>query len=532
MAMRSFKLNPITQKRLRRFTALRRAYCSFWMLIGLYLLSLISELISNDKPLFVRFEGDFFFPVLAYYPDDVFTGSGLQSRPDYKEIAASEAFRSSGKNYMVFPPIPYGPYETLRPEDIDADDSVRVAIEREQRVASLNVDASLSISRSLGWSLFFGGEDERVWRGASLERFLAPSAALKEAISRRMANESDAPEFYEKVVLENGIRASLSLSEQSVRPRPPTSIRLTIREEVDVSSRINLVFQQGILAEDKPFFETLAEPIRSRIIEGAERRAVTIVEPLDFERDGVRYQARFEKEDVRFPFRPVSGHWLGLDSSGRDVFSRILYGLRISLNFGIALVAGTMAIGVIVGGLQGYRGGKTDLLGQRFIEIWESLPFLYIMIFMGSVFGQSFLLLLVVYGLFNWIGISYYMRGEFLKLRKQPFVEAAHCLGLSDRAVMFKHILPNALVPLITFFPFSLVGAIFSLSALDFLGFGLPPPTPSWGELLSQAQEFKRAWWLVVYPSLTLFVVILLSVFVGEGIRAAFDPRVNSRYES
>jgi microcin C transport system permease protein len=257
-----------------------------------------------------------------------------------------------------------------------------------------------------------------------------------------------------------------------------------------------------------------------------------VVAPLAVKINGVSFTARFEKEEVHFPFRPSLEHWFGLDSSGRDVLARTLYGLRISLNFGIALVLATMLLGTLLGGLQGYRGGKTDLVGQRFTEIWEALPFLYIMILMGSVFGRSFSLLLLIYGAFNWIGISYYMRGEFLKLRKQPFVEAARCLGLSDWKIMTKHILPNALVPVITFFPFSLVGAIFSLSALDFLGFGMPPPTPSWGELLSQAQEFKYAWWLVLYPSLSLFVVILLGVFIGEGVRSAFDPRVNSHYES
>ncbi|OUW15308.1 MAG: ABC transporter permease [Opitutales bacterium TMED158] len=237
-------------------------------------------------------------------------------------------------------------------------------------------------------------------------------------------------------------------------------------------------------------------------------------------------------ETVRFPFRPVGEHYFGLDSSGRDVLARILYGMRIALNFGLALVIGTMGVGVAIGGLQGYKGGWVDLGGQRLIEIWESLPFLYIMIFMGSVFGRGFLILLVVYGIFNWIPMSYYIRGEFLKLRKQPFVEAAHCLGLPSWKIMSRHILPNSIVPIVTLFPFLLVGAIFALSALDYLGFGLPPPTPSWGELLAQAQESRSSWWLVSYPTMFLVIVILLGVFIGEGIRAAFDPRVNSRFES
>ncbi|MBD5778631.1 ABC transporter permease subunit [Pelagicoccus sp. NFK12] len=256
------------------------------------------------------------------------------------------------------------------------------------------------------------------------------------------------------------------------------------------------------------------------------------IQPISLDIEGKSYEVDFEKEDVFFPFRPTENHWMGLDSSGRDVFSRLIHAMRISMNFGILLVAASMLLGIAAGAVQGYYGGKVDLLGQRSIEIWEALPFLYVMILLGSVFGQSFGLLLVVYALFSWIGISYYIRGEFLKLRKQPFVEAATCLGLPSRKIILRHILPNSMVPVITFFPFSLVSAIGALSALDYLGFGLPAPTPSWGEMFAQAQEFSYAWWLVLFPFLALFLVGLLGVFIGEGVRSAFDPRANTHYES
>ena len=174
-------------------------------------------------------------------------------------------------------------------------------------------------------------------------------------------------------------------------------------------------------------------------------------------------------------------------------------------------------------------GGGVDITAQRLIEIWSAFPFLYIMILMGSVYGRSFYLLLFCYGIFNWIGISYFIRGEFLRLRGQAFVETAKCMGISSFKIMVKHILPNAMVPVITFFPFSLVGAIGALAALDYLGFGLPPPTPSWGELLFQAQQYRWAWWLILYPSLALFIVMLLGVFIGEGIRNAYDPKRYTR---
>ena len=269
---------------------------------------------------------------------------------------------------------------------------------------------------------------------------------------------------------------------------------------------------------------------QQRVIkENVRNRYFGPVDKLRISLDNRTFRVEFIKEDVRFPFRPVKGHIMGIDGAGRDVLSRILYGLRTSMSFGLLLVVGSMVLGIAAGAIQGYYGGLLDISGQRFIEIWSALPFLYIMILMGSIYGRSFSLLLFCYGLFNWIGISYYIRAEFLRLRKLPFVEAAKCMGGSSFKIIFKHILPNGMVPVITFFPFSLVGAIGSLAALDYLGFGLPSPTPSWGELLYQAQQYRWAWWLILYPSLSLFIVMLLGVFVGEGIRNAYDPKRYTR---
>lgn len=234
---------------------------------------------------------------------------------------------------------------------------------------------------------------------------------------------------------------------------------------------------------------------------------------------------------VSFPFHPCKGHPFGIDAGGRDVYARVVHGMRISLLFGFLLAFSGLLFGVAIGAAEGYFGGRTDLTLQRFTEIWSALPFLYVMIFLGSTVGRSFLILLVSYAVFNWIAVSYYMRAEFLRLRSLPFVEAAKTLGFSHFRVIFSHILPNALTPLITLFPFLLMGAIGSLAALDFLGFGLPPMTPSCGELLNQAQQFRDAWWLVVFPSAALFIVMLLAVLVGEGLRDAFDPKQRSCYE-
>ena len=235
--------------------------------------------------------------------------------------------------------------------------------------------------------------------------------------------------------------------------------------------------------------------------------------------------------EVSFPFRPVPEHPFGIDAGGRDVYARVVHGMRIALVFGLILAFLGMLFGLVIGAIEGYFGGKTDILLQRFTEIWSAMPFLYVMIFIGSTMGRSFAVLLVCYAIFNWITVSYYMRAEFLRLRTRTFVEAAKVQGLSTARIIFIHILPNALTPLITLFPFLLMGAIGSLAALDFLGFGLPPMTPSCGELLAEAQQFRGAWWLILFPSAALFIVMLATVLVGEGLRDAFDPRQESRLE-
>ena len=235
--------------------------------------------------------------------------------------------------------------------------------------------------------------------------------------------------------------------------------------------------------------------------------------------------------EVSYPFRPVPEHPFGIDAGGRDVYARVVHGMRIALVFGLVLAFLGMLFGLVIGAIEGYFGGKTDILLQRFTEVWSAMPFLYVMIFIGSTMGRSFTVLMVCYAIFNWITVSYYMRAEFLRLRMRTFVEAAKVQSFSAARIIFVHILPNALTPLITLFPFLLMGAIGSLAALDFLGFGLPPMTPSCGELLAEAQQFRSAWWLILFPSAALFIVMLLTVLIGEGLRDAFDPRQEARLE-
>jgi microcin C transport system permease protein len=225
------------------------------------------------------------------------------------------------------------------------------------------------------------------------------------------------------------------------------------------------------------------------------------------------------------PHAPSAHHWLGTDDSARDVLARLLYGFRTSMSFALALSLIAAVFGIIIGGAQGYIGGFFDLSAQRLIEIWSALPFLYVVILVGSIYGSTFAVLLFVFSLFQWIALSYYMRGEFYRLKNQTFVHAARALGAGHLRILFRHILPNALNPVVTLFPFTLIGGISSLTALDFLGFGLPPPTPSWGEMLQQGLKYLYAPWLAVSSVLALFITLILASFIGEGVRAAFDPK-------
>ncbi|MBF0432970.1 MAG: ABC transporter permease subunit [Fibrobacteria bacterium] len=231
------------------------------------------------------------------------------------------------------------------------------------------------------------------------------------------------------------------------------------------------------------------------------------------------------------PHPPSLRHWLGTDTMARDVFARLLYGFRICMLFALLLALSSTVLGIIIGGLQGYLGGKYDIAMQRFIEIWSALPFLYVVILIGTWYGRSFMILLTIMSFFQWIGLSYYMRGEFFKLKNMNYVQVAKSLGLGHFRIFFKQILPNGLTPVITIFPFSLIGGISSLTALDFLGFGLQPPTPSWGELLSQGLSNLYAPWIAISTVCALFFTLLLATFIGEGVREAFDPKSDSYLE-
>jgi len=240
------------------------------------------------------------------------------------------------------------------------------------------------------------------------------------------------------------------------------------------------------------------------------------------------------KEDAFPPFPPSlkDKHYLGTDKTGRDIVARLLYGFRIAIFFSLFLLVSNYLIGVAIGCLMGYLGGGFDLFFQRIIEIWTNIPYLYAIIIISSIVIPNFFSLLGIMIFFGWIGITWYMRTATYKEKSREYVLAAKALGASNSRIIFKHIIPNTVSLIVTFVPFSIAGAITALTALDYLGFGLPPPTPSWGQLLSEASEYTiNAPWIGASVITALVVVLTMVTFIGESIREAFDPKMHTTYE-
>jgi microcin C transport system permease protein len=223
--------------------------------------------------------------------------------------------------------------------------------------------------------------------------------------------------------------------------------------------------------------------------------------------------------------RDLEYNWLGTDDQGRDVVARLIYGFRLSVLFGLTLTIISSIIGVAAGAVQGYFGGWVDLLFQRFIEIWTSMPVLYLLLILSSVMVPGFFVLLGILLLFSWVSLVGLVRAEFLRGRNFEYIQAARALGVSNRTIMFRHLLPNAMVATMTFLPFILSSSVMTLTALDFLGFGLPPGSPSLGEMLSQAKANIQAPWLGISGFMTVATMLSLLIFIGEAVRDAFDPR-------
>jgi microcin C transport system permease protein len=270
-------------------------------------------------------------------------------------------------------------------------------------------------------------------------------------------------------------------------------------------------------------FETETEYRDPYVSDLIEAQGWIVWPPIRFSYDTINYDL-----PTPAPSPPDATNWIGTDDQGRDVAARVIYGFRLSVLFGLILTIISSVIGVAAGAVQGYYGGKTDLIMQRCIEVWASMPSLYILIIFSSIFIPGFWTLLAILLLFSWVALVDVVRAEFLRARNFDYVRAAHALGVSNMVIIWRHVLPNAMVATLTFMPFILTGSITALTSLDFLGLGLPPGSASLGELLAQGKNNLHAPWLGFTAFISLAVMLTLLTFVGEAVRDAFDPRKTS----
>ena len=315
-----------------------------------------------------------------------------------------------------------------------------------------------------------------------------------------------------------GLMVLLSLAAELVSNDRP----LLVRYEGQFYSPLLKTYPEKVFGGDFDTATDYHDPfIRQRLSEGSNW---ALFAPNPYGYKTINYFAREPN-----PSRPTMDNLLGTDDRGRDLLAQLIYGFRVSVLFALALTFTGVLLGVITGAIQGYFGGRTDLAFQRFIEIWGSMPELYLLIIFSAVFAPSVSLLLVLLSLFGWMGLSDYVRAEFLRNRQMDYVRAARAMGLSHWQIIGRHVLPNSLTPVVTFLPFRMSAAILALTSLDFLGLGVPPGTPSLGELLSQGKNSIDAWWISLSTFAVLVTTLLLLTFMGDALRDALDPRKAER---
>lgn len=509
------KAKKIKNRGWSKFRKHRRGMFSLCLLVILYIISLFAEIICNDRPIILKTEKGIFFPAYKTYTEHQLWGNGEDKRATDFSTIPDDA-------WAIFPIYKASADTIFSVEDLQQHRRCILEVKPLYNSAYANF--------SFDYELIFATGDTNTF---SSELVSLPFSRFNNALVARKANQS-----HDAIVTQLDANTDVILPAYTARKSKPESFSIIINRNSPIKS--NRIYFEQTLEDAK---KTILKQDFSRYLSNNDIDQLIIsmektinghyVQPIILFNDSgfPIAQLSINMEAITWPYRPISGHPFGFDAAGRDVLARIIYGMRTALTFGIVLVISTMLIGIVAGSIQGYFAGWVDITGQRLTEIWCALPFIYIIILLGNTLGRSFGLLLFCYALFNWAGTAAYVRAEFLRLRGREFVDAARCQGLSKARIMFYHILPNALTPLITLLPFALVGAVGSLAMLDYLGFGMPDTAASWGALLQQAQAFRNAWWLILYPSLALFIVMLLGVFIGEGLRDALDPKPYSRME-
>jgi len=507
----STKSASLLQLRLRKFRRIKRGYYSFLVLACAYLATFFLPFLMNNRAIVVLHEGSWHFPAFRSYIHDV-TGIGSSHIVQAQTLGQSEAGgRSVSGDAEAL-------YRHLK-KQYAADAAIIESLSPLAKKRLFGEDLSAEETKILK-------QDEKNLHEEqaqdNLKRLEAPiSPIARSFVTNQLYTSTDKNRYYEelnelrpekRVETERDHAALKKLcSESSLAVQKLTTGDLTSEEQTQLSQQ---------LLEDKT-------PLETALDKGLNRYTLdnfVLMPPLDY--------SPYEKvENVsRAPAHPSWPHIMGTDAGGRDVFIRMTYAFRLSITLALIVVGVAYTFGTLTGALLGYYGRWIDILGLRLVEIWSAVPFLYTVMILAQIFGRSFTMLCGILAAFGWMSITYYIRGEFYREKSRDYVAAALATGESDLSIIFKHILPNALTPIITYAPFATVATISSLVALDYLGFGLPPSEPSWGQLLRQAREESlNDWHLIVFPLGAMFITLQLIVFIGEAVREAFDPKVFSR---
>ena len=473
--------SPKFRQGFQRFRRQKRAYFSLILLLIIFAATLPAELLCNSRPILMRVDGRWFFPVFREYTEVDFGGTSSVV-PDYRDPGFWRRIGCDPEAAGVY--VPSDQEEPAEDGQIEEDAEELLDMFGEKRQPSaprVNPVAPRPAVAAAGL---------RVYGRPAL--FKLPQVA-----QARAAADNQTPP-----------RAQANDSILDMFDPEPHDVAEPLRGE-DEKSRQTMARACWALwppvRYDYATIETDTRVGRS-----------ALVAPWDQQLPGGHKM---------IPSGWLDGHYLGTDNRGRDVLARLVYGLRVSLLFGILLAVSSTLIGTVLGACQGFFAGWVDLFGQRLTEIWGSLPRLYLLMILSSLLARNIIVLFVILNLTSWMGMAAYMRAEFLKGRNFDYVRAARALGVRSTGIMFRHLLPNSMTPIITFFPFAVTGGVLALVSLDFLNLGVPSPFPSLGELLRQGQANLHATWIIFPTFIVLSGTITMLTFIGDGLRNAFDPR-------
>ncbi|MCF7809942.1 ABC transporter permease subunit [bacterium] len=558
-----YSSESVMKKRLRKFRSIKRGYYSFIIIVSLYIISFFCPLLMNYKAWVVKYDGKLYFPIAKYRTTEFFhqdihgemlfkidymkqpgmflaklhTGSDPVS--EYLNTQLSPTTKDLANHYLSSLSVQDELLEVLR-NDLDKISQKKIDFENKdfssEDYRAVIDDLQNKINNNpLPADLFtftiklLSGE-EPVYKYLKREFAYDTRNKLSEFINA----EPLSPELQSSLVADvrRILKGELIYNEERFAGIKLVSGTYTLLEKAKKVEGKDLIRLNRLVLGDAFRKEIELERIYGeanyRLLkqqlkeENAGNWALMPLYPYG------PYESLLVP-NTEPPNPPSREHWFGTDDRGRDVFVRLAYGFNVSISFSLCVLFISYLIGVSIGASLGYFGGRYDIIMQRFIEIWSALPFLYTVMIISSLVQPTFFLLVFIMMFVSWMGMTYFIRGEFYREKAKDYVHAAIAMGASDFTIVFKHILPNALTPVITFAPFAVVSGIGTLVGLDYLGFGLPPPTASWGEMIRQGMANIFSWWMVLFTFSLLFMTLLLVVFVGEAIREAFDPRTFSR---